>query len=131
MVNRQIAVNTVNNLTIGSDTNLAADVDLANKTMDRFTSPAYGTHSGNLTVSSVNLLSDGKENVTAVLFADEGLKDNAGTTVKTAYTPIYKYDVSYDNRDDAGYMLFTRGGAGSNSPDSYNPAVLNGAVSTI
>ena len=111
MVNRQIAVNTVNNLTIGSDTNLAADVDLANKTMDRFTAPAYGTHSGSLTVSSVNLLSDGKENVTAVLFADEGLKDNAGTT--------------------AGYMLFTRGGAGSNSPDSYNPAVLNGAVSTI
>ena len=125
MVNRQIAVNTVNNLTIGSDTNLAADVDLANKTMDRFTSPAYGTHSGNLTVSSVNLLSDGKENVTAVLFADEGLKDNAGTTVKTAYTPIYKYDVSYDNRDDAGYMLFTRGGAGSNSPDSYNWSRLN------
>ncbi len=131
MLNSRIAVNTVNSLTVGSDTNFAADVDLANKTMDRFTAPSYGTHSGSLIVSAVNLLSDGKENVTAVLFADEGLKENAATTVKTAYTPIYKYDVSYDNRDDAGYMLFTRGGGGSNNPDTFNPAVLSAPVATL
>lgn len=131
MLNSRIAVNTVNSLTVGSDTNFAADVDLANKTMDRFTAPSYGTHSGSLIVSAVNLLSDGKENVTAVLFADEGLKENAATTVKTAYTPIYRYDVSYDNRDDAGYMLFTRGGGGSNNPDTFNPAVLSAPVATL
>lgn len=131
MLNSRIAVNTVNSLTVGSDSNFAADVDLANKTMDRFTAPSYGTHSGSLIVSAVNLLSDGKENVTAVLFADEGLKENAATTVKTAYTPIYRYDVSYDNRDDAGYMLFTRGGGGSNNPDTFNPAVLSAPVATL
>lgn len=131
MVNRQVTQNTLNTLTVSNDTKLLADVDLANKTMDRFTAANYGSHNGSLIVSGVNLLNDGKENVTSVIFAEEGLKDNASTTVKTAYTPIYKYDVSYDNRADAGYMVFTRGGAGSNSPDSYNPAVLSGAVSTL
>ena len=128
-LNNQVHNYNLNSLTVANDTNFVADVDLANKTMDRFTAGSYGSHNGTLIVSAVNLLSDGKNNVTAVPFAEVGLKDNAGTTVTEAYTPIYKYNVSYENRDDAGYMLFARGGG--DGSDGYNPAILSSPVTNL
>ena len=70
------------------------------------------------------------------MFAEQGLKDNVlnGTgelpdKYQTAYTPIYKYNVSYDNRADGGYFLFDRGGMNGNSSESFNPSVLSTPVS--
>ena len=40
---------------------MVVDVDLANETMDRFTSNGYGEHNGDLIVSGMNLLSDSKK----------------------------------------------------------------------
>lgn len=141
MINNQANAAELTNITITGDTKILADVDLANKTMDRVTAPAYGSHNGNLIVAGVNLISDAAADTTEILFADKGLKDNVQTGVTTtdgnpyqltAYTPIYKYDVNYDNREDAGYMLFTRGGAGSGNPsDVFNPAVLNTPVANL
>ncbi len=47
-----------------------------------------------------------------------------------AYSPIWKYDVSY-NPDD-GFFTFSRGGsgAGSNASDAFNPSVLASPVAT-
>ena len=142
MINGQVNAAALNNVTVNGNTNMLADVDLANKQMDRITASSYGKHKGNINVAGINLISDAKDNRTEILFAEQGLKDNVTTGVTTtennphqltAYTPIYKYNVSYDNRDDAGYMLFVRGGAGSggNPSEAFNPAVLNSPVSSL
>ena len=128
-INNQVHVYNFGGLTINADTNLTADVDLANKAMDRFTASTYGNHSGNLNVSGMNLLSDAKEDKTEIYFAEQGLKDNVTTSVKelNALTPIYKYSVNYDNREDGGYFVFSRGGKNGGN-NNFNPAVLAAPV---
>ena len=125
MVNDSAGISALNNLTVSGDVNFAADVDLANKEMDRFTAAEYGEHTGNINVVGMNLLSDAVqgESVTAVYFAEPDLKNNVvnGTGdlpdsfQTTAYTPIYKYNViydkdnQYDGKGDGGYFVFAKG----------------------
>ena len=138
MINNQAGVSALNSLTVTGDTNINVDVDLKNQTMDRFTASEYGSHSGNLNVTGMNLLSDAIEDVTSIKFAETGLMDNVvnkanledKTYQSVAYTPIYKYNVSYDKRaNDGGYFVFARSGGSSGAADSFNPAVL-GSSST-
>ena len=156
-VNNQTHVYNFNTLTVNSDTNFVADVDLANAEMDRITANTYGTHQGNLNVVGMNLLSDSTKDVTEIYFAEDGLKDkvvngmptNGGynlpsTAQTTFYTPIYKYNAIYDNRDDGGYFMFAKGdkiltpsGGGGitvtptgNPSDAYNPAILSSSVAS-
>ena len=157
MVNNQVGVASLNNVTLSGNTNFVADVDLANEQMDRITATNYGTHQGNLNVVGMNLLSDSTKDVTEIYFAQQGLKDNVvngmpanggynlpSTAQTTFYTPIYKYNAIYDNRDNGGYFMFTKGdkiltpnGNGGttvtpsgNPSDAYNPAVLAPSVAS-
>lgn len=136
LINNTVGTMTPEILGISGDTNILVDVDLANETMDKISANDYAAHNGNLIVSGMNLLSDSKGDKTEIFFAEQGLKDNVlnGTgelpdKYQTAYTPIYKYKVNYDNRDDGGYFVFDRFGGG-NSSDSYNPSVLATPVTT-
>ena len=156
-VNNQTHVYNFNTLTVNSDTNFVADVDLANAQMDRITATNYGTHQGNLNVVGMNLLSDSTKDVTEIYFAQPGLKNNVvngmpktgeynlpSTAQTTFYTPIYKYNAIYDNRDDGGYFMFAKGdkiltpsGGGGitvtptgNPSDAYNPAILSSSVAS-
>ena len=145
-VNNQTHVYNFNTLTVNSDTNFVADVDLANEQMDRITANTYGTHQGNLNVVGMNLLSDATKDITEIYFAEDGLKDNVvngmpktgeynlpSSAQTTFYTPIYKYNAIYDNRDDGGYFIFDRVSAGNNSgnaSDNFNPAVLAPSVAS-
>ncbi len=158
LINNTIGVSALNSMTVSADTDIVADVDLAAKEMDRFTATSYGTHTGSLNVVGMNILKDAVEgeDVTAVYFAEPGLKDHVTTSMSevpdsfqmTAYTPIYKYNVTYDNENeydgkgDGGYFLFTRGdkilgggstGGGStgNPSDAFNPAVLATPVANL
>ncbi|MBE7713787.1 MAG: hypothetical protein E7Z87_08585 [Cyanobacteria bacterium SIG26] len=166
-INNQVYVNNFNSLTINADTNFVADVDLEAQTMDRFTANSYGQHQGKLNVVGMNLLTDAPEDreVTEIYFAQQGLKDNVAyggaelphdNYQTTFYTPIYKYNAIYDNREDAGYFMFTKGdkifvptpdsgtngggstGGGTSTPivtpsgnpsDAFNPAVLGSSTS--
>ena len=135
-INDSVHTYGLNTFTLTNDIKLAVDVDLANSEMDKYTANNYGQHQGNLTVSGMNLISDSTGEHTEILFAEQGLKDNVlnGTgelpdKYQTAYTPIYKYNVSYDNRADGGYFLFDRGGMNGNSSESFNPSVLSTPVS--
>ena len=131
MINNQVGVSALNSLTVNGDTNLVADVDLASLTMDRFTADNYGVHTGNLNVVGMNILSDTQAKSAEIYFAQPGLKDNVVSTVgdlpeasqTTVYSPIYKYKVRYENRDDAGYFVFDRASS-SNPADNFNPSVL-------
>lgn len=158
MVNNQVGVASLNNVTLSGNTNFVADVDLANAKMDRITATNYGTHQGNLNVVGMNLLSDSTKDVTEIYFAQQGLKDNVvngmpanggynlpSSAQTTFYTPIYKYNAIYDNRDDGGYFMFAKGdkiltpnGNGGttvtpsgNPSDAYNPAVLAPSVASL
>lgn len=157
MVNNQVGVASLNNVTLSGNTNFVADVDLANEQMDRITATNYGTHQGNLNVVGMNLLSDATKDVTEIYFAQPGLKNNVvngmpanggynlpSSAQTTFYTPIYKYNAIYDNRDDGGYFMFAKGdkiltpnGNGGttvtptgNPSDAYNPAVLAPSVAS-
>ena len=157
MVNNQVGVASLNNVTLSGNTNFVADVDLANEKMDRITATNYGTHQGNLNVVGMNLLSDATKDVTEIYFAQPGLKNNVvngmpanggynlpSSAQTTFYTPIYKYNAIYDNRDDGGYFMFAKGdkiltpnGNGGttvtpsgNPSDAYNPAVLAPSVAS-
>ena len=145
-INNQTHVYNFNSLTVNSDTNFVADVDLANEQMDRITANTYGTHQGNLNVVGMNLLSDSTKDVTEIYFAQPGLKNNVvngmpangeynlpSSAQTTFYTPIYKYNAIYDNRNDGGYFIFDRVSAGNNSgnaSDNFNPAVLAPSVAS-
>ena len=100
------------------------DVDLANKVMGRISANSYtGSDKGTINVKAMNVLSDGEKEV----FADKSFKHTVKSPVKEAYTKLYRYDVSYDTNGtfgEDGYFVFTRGGNGRNSSDSFNPAVL-------
>ena len=157
MVNNQVGVASLNNVTLSGNTNFVADVDLANEQMDRITANTYGTHNGNLNVVGMNLLSDATKDVTEIYFAEPGLKNNVvngmpktgeynlpSSAQTTFYTPIYKYNAIYDNRNDGGYFMFTKGdkiltangGGGTtitptgNPSDAFNPSVLAPSVAS-
>lgn len=126
-INNQVGVLTPKSFTVTGDTNLVVDVDLANQKMDRIEASNYGSHTGNLVVSGMNLLSDTNKQNLEIYFAQKGLKDNVVNAVgvlpdgnQTVFTPIFKYHVDYDNRTDGGYFVFNRG----NSASDYNPSVL-------
>lgn len=137
LANGEIGMSALNSLTVTGNTNFFADVDLANSQMDRISAKTYGKHTGNLNVSGMNLLSDAKTDKTEIYFAENGLKDNVTTTVsEVAYTPIYKYSVKYDNRNDGGYFVFNRsvtggGSNGGNPSEAFNPSVLSTPIAGV
>ncbi|MCD7739925.1 MAG: hypothetical protein LUH11_01055, partial [Candidatus Gastranaerophilales bacterium] len=137
-VNDNIHVYDLNSFTLTDNINMIADVDLEKEEMDRITADTYGEHQGTLTVSGWNLLSDTTKDSAEVYFAEEGLKDYVSNGQNnelptsyqtTAYTPVYKYNVAYDNRDDAGYFVFSKNST-SNPSNSFNPSVLTSSVAS-
>ena len=143
-VNNHIAKHNFGDVTLNGNLNMTADVDLAKEKMDSVKGKSY-SGTGNINVVGMNLLSDTNKKEVNVLFANKVLKDHITSDVKEvgkgadskwqtkAYAPIYKYDVKYENRDDAGYFVFKRPGGGSDEPvvpisTHFNPAVLASPV---
>ncbi|MCM1339153.1 MAG: hypothetical protein NC191_05740 [Muribaculaceae bacterium] len=144
---RQVSDLSAKSFTINGTFNMWADADLQAQTMDKLPSNTTIVKDANLNVAGINLLSDTLAASVEIPFAYKGFKDNVKytgsselskeTQITTAYAPIYKYDIRYDNRDDMGYFVFSRHGAagggsnsGGNSADSYNPAILASPVAT-
>ena len=128
--NQSVGTMHIPTLNLNGNTNISVDADLANKSMDRITADNYNVKDGAmLNVNNVVLLSDAKEDVTNIQFADDELAANVAFTGASpiAYSPIWKYDVSY-NPDD-GFFTFSRGGSASSS-EAYNPAILASPVAT-
>ena len=128
--NQSVGTMHIPTLNLNGNTNISVDADLANKSMDRITADTYNVKdNAMLNVNNVVLLSDAKEDVTNIQFADDELAANVAFTGASpiAYSPIWKYDVSY-NPDD-GFFTFSRGGSTSSS-SAYNPAVIVSPVAT-
>ena len=73
-INNQSHTYNFNSFTLTDNTNMLADVDLANESMDKIEANSYGEHQGNLHVVGMNMLSDAPENrdVTDIYFAQVG-----------------------------------------------------------
>ena len=118
---------------INGNINLALDVDLASEKMDTLPDNVSVAQDAKLNVNYLNLLSDANQDITTILFANN--MDYANAVQYTgdnpvAYSPIYKYDVSYavNPEDKLGYFMFTRGSTGTH--EDFNPAVVAPSVAT-
>lgn len=111
------------NLTISQQVDLMVDADLARGTMDTISASNVISDAGKIHISNINLLSDAVGDYTKIQFTDSSLKD---TVVydggKVSYSPIFKYNVAYDQ--NTGNFDFMRFGGGTNTSERYNPAVL-------
>ena len=130
MINGAVGNIAMQQLNINGAVNFGADVDLANEVMDRVTANTYNIDTNALVnVNKLNLLSYTEKESVNILFADDALANQVNYTGESpvAYSPIYKYDVSYGiNQDDnLGYFTFNRAGGGSSNPsDAFSPPVL-------
>ena len=109
----------------------SVDVNLQNATMGQITANQYGNMSGKFTVQSLNLLNDSPQNKTTIPFAPPEYAQNVTYSGPSpiAYSPLYKYNVSYNPED--GFFTFMRGASSSSNPsDNYNPAALTSPVTT-
>ena len=128
-----ININTINNnahtynfnsLNVNGAINMTADVDLANNKMDHFEANNNYTIADNasITVSQLNLFNDSHLESQSILFAEEDLAPIVSSPVKEAYSPLYKYNISYSvGGDKKGYFNFAR---------DFNPAVKSSPVLT-
>ena len=140
LVNDAAQEQTAKSVTINGSFNLNADVDLENELMDRLPeNTVIANPEAYINVVKLNLISDTKASTVEIPFAYAGFKDNVkyigpeelskDTQVTTLFAPVYKYSLSYDNRDDLGYFVFTKGGGASPStPGAFNPSVLASPV---
>jgi predicted outer membrane repeat protein len=130
MINNTIGTMALNALTIanGTTTNLNIDTDLAAGTSDIIKLNGGGTYSGTgtLNLHTINLLSDSTTNSTTTAFIDSTLINHVTVNmgVTKAYSPIYTYEVTYDN--STGSLKFAGGPSGGGN---FNPAVMSSAVS--
>lgn len=112
----------------GTTNNFYADVDLANQTMDKFTVANPVTGTGTLNVAGLNLISDAANVNTTINFTTDPVLMAAtsytGGQGLTALSPIYKYNVGYDNT--TGNFNFTRYNTGGYG--DYSPSILAAPV---
>ncbi len=120
---------------INGNINMAVDVDLANKSMDTLPSNTIVSPDAHISVNYLNLLNDASSDSTSIKFADASYSNQVSYSGPSpiAYSPIYKYDVSYSTNpeDNLGYFFFNRASSSSgNQSDAFNPAVLTPSVAT-
>ena len=119
MVNGQINDINFGNLTLNGKTNVFADVDFSNNTMDRINANSLNG-SGEIFVTGLHLRGVPEAQKILIPFADSVLKDSVKYDNSTLATPIYDYNVSYDA--SSGDFQFVRGG--------FDSAVLASEVAT-
>ena len=140
-------INTMNNsisdislakLELNSDTNVALDIDLATQTIDRFkfaNSADLVTNGKNINIADVNILNQNiaiTQDKFAFKFIDNTLNNQnlAGRVTtslnKQILSPIYKYNLGYENNGLTEQFVMARSNTGSYR--DFNPSVLASSV---
>ena len=134
--NGEIHAYNFNSFHIISNFNFEPDVDLVNEKMDRITSENITVADGaKLNVSKLHLMNDATKNITKITFADNNLANHVEYTGEKfiSYSPIYKYETSYnieqdENGNPLGRFTFLR--SSTSNSESFNPSVLATPVAT-
>ena len=121
MVNGMIKEHNFNNLTVNQNLNLFVDANLKKKEMDTISANNYSGE-GKINVKALNIIEDATENRTKILFTSStALKDKI-TTVKTANSQLYKYDVNYNSNTGNYEFLLTQ---------KANPVIAESQVALV
>ena len=119
MANFVLQEHNFNTLRVDNNLNLFVDVDLANKQMDTITASEDSDIQGKINIKSINILEDATEDRTEILFTSSTVLQDKITTVKTASSSLYKYNVNYN--DLTGKIFFNKG---------INPIIAQSQVAT-
>lgn len=111
-----------NSLTLRNTINLAVDVDMNKEVMDTISASSLAGN-GTFKVNQFNLLSDTNKSKISIPFANDVLKNNVSTDIKSIEGKIFKYNVGYDK--ETGNFNFAGGG---NKSDGYSPSVMASPV---
>lgn len=141
LINDTVQNQTAQSFNVLGSFKLNVDANLASETMDRLPENTTIAPDAFINVDRINLLSDASGNKVEIPFAYNAFKDNVNyigakelsksTQVTTAYAPIYKYSLKYENRDDLGYFVFNKGaGESLSSYRAFNPAILASSVAS-
>ncbi len=117
MANGQINDLNFGNLNLAGTTNIFADMNFNNNTMDRINANSI-SGSGDLFVRGLHFEGTPEGERIFIPFADDVLKDSVSYTPSTIGTPIYNYQVSY-NSSNGDFELFRQG---------FNGAILASEV---
>ena len=104
LANNKIQEHNLKKISVTDNLNLSVDVDLANKQMDTITTDDYdGT--GKININTINILTDIKQEKVSITFTTStALKGNI-TSVNTANSRVFKYDVEYNK--NLGNLIFS------------------------
>lgn len=134
LIDENIRNTNLGNLTLHNDLNLGVDANFEQKTMDTITVDSFTSNGKNINIASVNILAPTTEETFSIsplgTFTDESVKNSVASAVKysageIAYSPIFKYNATYD--PDTAMLNFSQS-HGGNTSDRFNPAVLSSAV---
>ena len=132
MVNNSIGALSLGDVSLNGVLKMQVDADLANAQMDRLsaTSATIGS-GGKIEVSKINLLSPTSQKQLDLLFTDNtnlaGVVNYTGEG-QIVYSPIYKYNTSYSQKNGKGYFSFVTQGS---SYDDFNPAIMATSVTSV
>ncbi len=130
MMNNAVSTLQLKEFNLSGNGNIAVDVDLANRNMDRLSASSVKAD-GTLNVTNMNVLSDSKYINTTVKFTGSeygtaDLSKHVKNSVKEAKGPIYKYNVSgYQDGTDYNFKFTNKDGHGD---IEYNPDIYTTPV---
>ena len=77
-----------------------------------------------INVKAINILADATEDRTEILFTNSTVLQDKITTIKTASSDLYKYDINYND----GYLTFIKAGDDQIRTQSQVATVVGGAI---
>lgn len=132
LVNDNIQNVNLGKLTLNSDLNLYLDGNFATQQLDTITADGFTSNGKFINVAGINIMEPTEEKSFSIsplgTFSDEAVKNTVASAIKytggpISYSPIYKYNVTYD--PTTTMLNFARGGGDSSD---FNPTVLSSSV---
>ena len=104
LANNKIQQHNFKTISVTDNLNLSVDVDLINKQMDTITADNYdGT--GKININEINILTDTKQEKISITFTTSTVLKGNITSVNTANSRVFKYDVEYNK--NLGNLIFS------------------------
>ena len=132
LVNDNIQNVNLGNLTLNSNLNLYLDGNFVTKELDTITADGFTANGNFIDIAGINIMEPTEEKTFSIsplgTFNDSAVKDAVSQAIRytggdIAYSPIYRYKVTYD--PTSAMLRFSTGG---NDSQSFNPAVLSAPV---
>ena len=127
------------NLTLNKDMDLRLDANFAELKMDTITATSFNDNGNNINISNIFITEPTTAKSFSISPIGDGMSENLKATLAGAikytggditYSPIYKYNATYDPTTAMFNFGLVGGGSGGNTPgyNSFNPSVMAAPV---